>query len=301
MVDSRGRELIKNIKWAFPVPALHYIVTKPGSGAFWKKRERPAVKTLNHLLTVWPYGAVVTQPWLDHKHVSRRQAAKYVESGWLVRVGHGAYARAGESPSWQGGVFGLQYGRTEETPRFWPGGYTALSLAGYAHYLPMGRERVELYGLPRQRLPKWFEEANWGADIDFHPCRLFRNGQAQAFEEYTPSGAGFQILVSSPERAVLEWLHVTPDDLIFGSEVVDTIAGLSNLRPRRLQRLLEACVSIRVKRVFLVLARHAGHAWYRRLETAAIELGTSKYSLVAGGRLDREYRITVPEAFASGL
>ncbi|OBX33913.1 hypothetical protein A8U91_02956 [Halomonas elongata] len=103
--------------------------------------------------------------------------------------------------------------------------------------------------------------------------------------------------VSIPERAVLEWIAVTPNKLLFSSELVDAFGGLNTLRPRRLQVLLEGCRSVRTKRAFLVLARHAGHAWYGRLEPRRLDLGKGKRQLCQGGKLDREYHVTVPEEF----
>ncbi|MFI0472017.1 type IV toxin-antitoxin system AbiEi family antitoxin domain-containing protein [Halomonas sp. HMF6819] len=47
----------------------------------------------------------------------------------------------------------------------------------------------------------------------------------------------------------------------------------------------------------MVLARHAGHAWYARLEPSRLDLGKGKRQLCQGGKLDREYHVTVPEAF----
>jgi len=70
--------------------------------------------------------------------------------------------------------------------------------------------------------------------------------------------------------------------------------GLTTLRPSLLQQLLEACSSIKVKRVFLYLAREAGHAWYGRLDKTRFDLGKGKRMIVRGGRLDAEFMITVP-------
>ena len=48
-----------------------------------------------------------------------------------------------------------------------------------------------------------------------------------------PVASRFSLQVSTPERAVLEWIAVTPNELLFGSELVDTFGGLNTLRPRR--------------------------------------------------------------------
>ncbi|WP_315900957.1 type IV toxin-antitoxin system AbiEi family antitoxin domain-containing protein [Halomonas sp. DP8Y7-3] len=59
---------------------------------------------------------------------------------------------------------------------------------------------------------------------------------------------------------------MSPNELPFSSELVDTFGGLSTVRPRRLQALLEDGGPVRPERASLVLARHAGHAWYGSLK-----------------------------------
>lgn len=250
----------------------------------------------NQLMEKLPYGAVVTQAWLDDHGVISDKARRLASSGWLVRVGHGAYARASDPLRWEGGVFGLQYGQLPIDPGVWPGGATGLAMAGNTHYLSFTRESVQLFGRPGLRLPRWFASNLWGVDLSYSGADLFEQSEPTDFEEYHPVEA-YTIKVSSPERSVLEWLHVLPDELLFGDLVVDTFTGLGNLRPARLQSLLQRCRSVRVKRVFMVLARHAQHAWYARLDTGLIELGKGKRQLWVGGKLDSEFLITVPEPF----
>jgi hypothetical protein len=72
------------------------------------------------------------------------------------------------------------------------------------------------------------------------------------------------------------------------------VEGLSTLSPRRLSALLSACRSVKVKRLALWFADRHGHAWARRLDRAAVDLGTGNRVLDPGGRLDRTYHITVP-------
>jgi hypothetical protein len=242
----------------------------------------------------------VTQAWLEGHGLSRRDAAKHAERGNLLRIGAGAYARPGDKLTWESGVFGLQYGEKPPKLSFWAGGVTALSLAGYSHYLALRRDRLQLFGRPRVRLSKWFDEHDWAVDLEVNRAALFKSDEDRVFESYTPPGRDYQIHVSSPEMAILEWLYVMPNPLLFGDFLVDTFAGLTTLRPRRLQQLLESCSSVRVKRVFLLLARYAGHSWYSRLDTSTIDLGKGKRQLTIGGKLDKEYQITVPERFIHG-
>jgi hypothetical protein len=70
---------------------------------------------------------------------------------------------------------------------------------------------------------------------------------------------------------------------------------MSSLSPRRLQPLLEACRSVKVKRLFIFFSNRHSHAWLKRLDRKAINLGTGKRMLVKGGRLDPATQITVPE------
>lgn len=61
------------------------------------------------------------------------------------------------------------------------------------------------------------------------------------------------------------------------------------------QRLLEQCTSIKVKRLFLWSAERIGHAWSDQLEPKRVDLGSGKRQLYKGGVFDRKYQITVPQ------
>lgn len=93
---------------------------------------------INQLLHKIPYGVVVTTAWLASHDVTTDQARKLAGSGWLKRVGHGAYCQAWEPLTWESAVFALQASDDTEMPPLWPGGQTALALHGFSHYLHMG-------------------------------------------------------------------------------------------------------------------------------------------------------------------
>jgi hypothetical protein len=248
---------------------------------------------INHLIAGWPSGVIATQSWLHQHGVGSSLARKYQQSGWIERIGHGAWQRRGDSVDWLGGVFGLQQ---DGLLKVWPGGQTALALQGYSHYLPLGEDVVTLFAPPGLRLPGWFAEHKWGVSIRCIAANLFSELDSTAWQTFKPAHREFELQISSPERAVLELIHASEDEALFSS-VAELLNGLATLSPRRLQRLLEACRSVRVKRVFLLLARHSGHAWYSRLDLTRIDLGTGKRQLIAGGCLDKQFLITVPEQF----
>ena len=107
------------------------------------------------------------------------------------------------------------------------------------------------------------------------------------------------LTISSPERAILELMDEVPQRETFHQADV-LIEGLRNLSPRRLQRLLTACRSVKVKRLFLWFAERHQHAWLKKLDSSRIDLGKGKRMLVRGGKLDPKFKITVPESIDAG-
>ena len=127
------------------------------------------VDRLNYLLTSWPRGVVATPSWLKQQGISKQLASKYVGSGWLSSIGHGAAVRAGDKVTWSGGLLAIQQ---QLGLPVWLGGPSLLNLRGYAHYLPLGRERIWLYGQPGTVLPKWFRDHEWGVDLELQAPQL---------------------------------------------------------------------------------------------------------------------------------
>ncbi len=224
---------------------------------------------------------------------SRALRSQYVRAGWLDSPARRVYRRSRAPLTWQQVVISLQ------TVLDFPlavGGRTALEQQGYAHYLPAAMREVHLYG--PKRPPTWL--ASLPLDVTFHwhnSLRLFP-GDADASSEPSPvmvsaDGLTLPIRYSSKERAVLELLNELPEHESF-HQVDALMEGMSDLSPRRLQTLLEACTSVKVKRLFLFFADRHRHAWRSRLDMPRVDLGSGKRVLVKGGKLDPHYNITVP-------
>ncbi len=243
---------------------------------------------INQRLLAVPAGAVLTVEWLNARGISRKLANYYVTSGWLQRVGEGAFALRGDGPDWLGAVFGLQQKRDSW---FHPGGRTALELANSAHFLPLGEEApVYLFSRAGERLPAWFRRLPWAARVrvvssDFLPVDA-------GWREHT--AGEFNVKVSAPERAILEVLLHGVHDAESYEHARLIFEGLGTLRPDVVQTLLESCSSVKVKRLFLHFAESHGHPWFRELKMDRVTLGSGKRVLVKGGRLDAKYLITVP-------
>lgn len=105
------------------------------------------------------------------------------------------------------------------------------------------------------------------------------------------------LLVSSPERAILECLNL-PDA---SSSLLDNyyiMEGMTTLRPKLVQTLLEACTSQKEKRLFLYMAEKAGHSWYKALKLENINLGTSRYMTTPIGKYINKYNMTISKELA---
>ena len=244
---------------------------------------------INHLLQQWPRGTVATNPWLKSHRVSSDLARWYVRAGWLTRVGPGAYAQAGDTIDWTGGLFALQaqLGMTVHA-----GAKSALELQGRAHYVPLGsRKRVILISDVSETLPTWFRTHPWDAQIEHHSLKLFERIPPESSRQI--DFGSFNVTASSPERAIMEEMRLvrTNDDI---EHSIQLLENLVTLRPTIVQQLLEACTSIKVKRLFLWGAEQIGHTWFELLTPGSVDLGAGKRQLYKGGEFDPKYRITVP-------
>ena len=103
----------------------------------------------------------------------------------------------------------------------------------------------------------------------------------------------YAVTISTPERAIMEVMYGIPRDASF-EEAALLMEGLTTLRPRMLQVLLEQCHSVKVKRLFMYLAEDCSHAWVKKLDVSKVDFGKGKRMLVKGGRFNSKYNITVP-------
>lgn len=100
--------------------------------------------------------------------------------------------------------------------------------------------------------------------------------------------------MSAAERAILEFLDGAPEFAEY-DEALKIVEGLTSLRIKILQSLLERCESAKVKRLFQHLAERAKHPWFQKLDQTRIELGSGKRLIYKDGYYDSKYKITVPE------
>ncbi|NRP14372.1 type IV toxin-antitoxin system AbiEi family antitoxin [Marinobacterium sp. xm-a-152] len=241
---------------------------------------------LNRLLTSQPDGVVIASAWLTTQGYSLDLQKQYRKSRWFDSIGRGALVRHNDCVSYLGAIYALQ---TQLNLSVHLGGRTALTLQGKAHYLELALDEVRLFGRVGETLPSWFQKYDWGVRpqytrSDFLPPSI-------GLIEHTYEG--FSVKISSAVRAILECLYLAPAEQSL-LEVYELMEGLNNLRPSRVQELLESCTSVKVKRLFLYLADKAGHEWFNHLNVEKIDLGKGKRALVNEGVYVPKYQITVP-------
>jgi len=199
-----------------------------------------------------PHGAPFDVKALMHKGVSAKRAARSVQSGWIVRLGHGVYAFPSDKLDAPGCILLLQ----NRVLGLHVGGKSALALHGIRHNLG-ARELWILWGDRRFILPEWFTSHFPARYIH---AKLFDWKNHPSLDEETistPVGVTEHLRVSVPERAILELLSEvgTHQDL---EEARNLFDGLRNLRLQALGRLLSACTSVKTVRLFLTWGRETG-------------------------------------------
>ncbi len=246
---------------------------------------------LNRLLQTWPQGTVAVLRWLETQGVYQQLVHGYEKSGWVKRVGQGAWMRAGDTVKWSGGLHTVQ-----EQMRLpvHVGAKTALQMQGYAHFLALGKGgSISLFGTSGTRLPAWFRRYDWAIELRYTTTNLFAADPDSGLSKIElPT---YTIAVAAPERAIMEVLYLVPVTETF-EEASLLMEGLTTLRPRLIQSLLEQCGSIKVKRLFMFLAEACNHAWVKNLDLSKVCFGQGKRMIVKGGRLDTKYNITVPNS-----
>lgn len=242
---------------------------------------------LNQLLQDIPKGTVVLSSWLVSKGYSHSLQHRYLNSNWLEPISRGAFKRKNDDVSIFGALYALQY---QNGKNIYLGGISALRLLGFAHYIEMSGTSFSLFAQTGFKLPNWFKE-----NMEWKNHQLFCSGFLPPHIGTMDYDLGnFKIKISTPVRALMECLEIAPKnfDLV---EAYLIMEGLKSLKPTEVQKLLEACTSIKVKRLFLYFSEVSNHAWFKYLDVDKINLGSGKRSIVKDGMYNEKYRITVPQ------
>lgn len=253
-------------------------------------------QSVNQLPVLLPENVAAPTEWLLEQGYSRQSLSKY-KGQWLHQPVNGVYVRKESPVTWEGAVVGLQ--QLAKLP-FHIGGVTALNQQGFAHYLPLETENIHLWGAGT--LPGWVRKLPVAQTWVFHTRQLFKATGKKPVNEtglvkLPTKIRDWQIKVSGPERAILEVLSEVKQDeasFIFAAELFE---GLTALKPKLLNLLLKQCNNIKTKRLFLFLAHYFNYPWLGRLDWRSVDLGSGKRLVVKGGKLNKQFNITVPETY----
>lgn len=238
-------------------------------------------------------GLLVDRKWLEKHGIKATAVDYYLRTGKIETLVQGLYRKPGPPLKWQNVVYSLiLLGHDVHV-----GHMSALAYHGYDHYLKLGAaQRIRLYST--QELPSWVEKVDIGPGFVLMKRNPFAKDAIGVVE--VPFGTwDWPLRYSTPERAFIELASTleTSEEILQAEMMLE---GAANLRPRQLQALLEACGSIKAKRLFLWLSRMVGHSWYRHIDISGINLGAGKRQIVPGGILDTQFMITVPKEVQDG-
>lgn len=243
---------------------------------------------INKLMQEYSKGLVLLSSWLVLKGYPYELQQQYRRSGWMKSIGKGAMLKSGDSLLLSGALAALQ---SQANINIHIGGRSALELNGIAHYLQLASPEVTLFVLGKTKLPSWFINNKWDIDYRVFKVSLFKDDTI-GLVNYQDTGIDMKI--SSSGRAMMECLSLCPT--IFSlTEAYELMEGLSTLRPKQVQELLESCKSIKTKRLFLYFADRARHSWFKYINLTKIDLGSGNRSLANNGILIPKYNLVLPK------
>lgn len=239
----------------------------------------------NILLTI-PDNGIACAAFLTKQGLSHDNLKQYVKRGHLDSVGRGAYCKHGHKPPLSAA---LTAAVNQLATPIHLGGWSALALRGLLHFLPAVKLPDTLYAPTNTRLPAWLETAY----ADKYRCQK---------TNLLPDKTGiedrevdrFIIPVSSPERAILEYLYEVPEGHPL-NEAYQIMEMMYTARASMLQILLESCRSIKVKRLFCLLAEDLNHSWFEDLDFSRINLGSGNRIIEKGGTYRSKWLVTVKD------
>lgn len=241
---------------------------------------------IKNIIEQTPIGGVLLSSWLSSNGLPRSEQANYVKTGWLSRICQGVYHISTQAPRLYPSLQSLS---SQSDFKYHIGALTALELKDFSHYGQLGNLKAYVYA--SGKWPSCLNITDW----DITPVRVKSNVYDDlGLSSMTIDGA--DIILSSPERAIFEYLDMIPESAN-PMDVFYIMEMLTALRPRLLNKLLLKA-SIRTRRLFLYMAEKAGHPWFSDLSLVDVNLGTGDRSITPGGVYDRKYKIVIPKELA---
>ena len=157
---------------------------------------------IQQILKSNPDTKILFGEWLSRQGLDAKSQYAYMKSGWLSRLSKGVYALQGTTPTLMQTISAYNYQLSKECI---VGAYTALEIRGYSHYLSMGKPQAYLFTGKDDKLPTWLTQREWDMTIKYM-VTSFLGDDRKGVEPFVSDGN--ELLVSSPERAMLECLNL---------------------------------------------------------------------------------------------
>lgn len=237
----------------------------------------------------WSNGLVRTIAGLKKAGLSQAAINYYQKSGWLESIGEGAYTKAGDTPTIEGAVWALQ---NDLQLNVHVGSVSAFYYLGKFYHAPLGEQVIYLFG-EQKKLPKWFVSYDFKTKIYYSSTKFF-SGITETDIKYYDAG-NFKIKISGEVRAMIEFLSsIGTKDAFDLDHAKNLMSFIRTARPVVVNELLSKCKSVKIKRLFLVLAEQNEHSWVNKIEYDNIYLGKGARNLTKKGKLHKKYKITLP-------
>lgn len=227
---------------------------------------------------------LLTVKYLEAIGISGQARYYYANHGWLEKIGNGAYKMPGKTVSWKRAVIALQ---EQLGLPVHLGAKTVFQLAGKSHYV--NQPKLYLFSPHNTAIPKWLLNSNEFKESGF---KFYEGNVIKDWQLGLERNQG--VLCSSLERAILEQISLIGKSETF-EETFKLMEGLTALRSKLLQPLLEACSSVKTKRIFLYFAEKINYPWFGKLKVDKIDLGSGPRQIDKNGVYVSKYKLIVPK------
>lgn len=247
---------------------------------------------VNQMLLEWKPGDIHGLDWFKKRSIDQRLAYSYYESGYLEKIGPGVFSRKGDEINPYAVV---RFIHDELKIKAHISGRSALEISGHGHYVSLGDTHV-LYmtSYEDRSIPNWLRKLESGNKFELR----FKKSSLIPKENYliTNHDLAFDVKISCRELAILELIEML--DLSSTLETSKNYAeSLHTLRSNTVQKILEECQSVKVKRVFLYLAEKLNLPFFKDINFKKINLGSGKRVIVKNGEYNKKYQITVDKDY----
>lgn len=226
------------------------------------------------LLEVIPHQQPVDLAWLNANNVSSSYAARLAKAGYLQRLGAGTYTLKGAKLDKDATLAWL----LQQVPGMHVAAKTALSWRGVRHNLAF-RETITLWGNKQFKVPGWFDDL---FPARYHTTQLFSSGLPLAYGIGPVVGRHPGLLVSGPERALLELFSEVGTHESF-DEAMQLADSARHLRLEVLDTLMNHLTRIKVIRVATAFADELSLPWKELAYQHSARMGGGKRWISNGG------------------